>query len=153
MLGFSRWFVLITGIIWTGYGIVAAFYPEMIHKFTGIGIDNWPAEVEVRVWSLVTELALGMLAYHGWREPERYLGINLLIWTVVFTILVAFRFVGTWANHGSFALDLVSQFPPYNYHINTAYLYELPSMIVFIALWMRRDAILCDAATAYVPVR
>jgi len=141
MLKFSRWFVLITGIIWAGYGIVAGFYPEMIHQFTGIGIDNWPAEIEVRAWYFQTEVALGMLAYFGWSEPQKYLRINLFLWMVSFTILVAFRFAGTWVNNGSFAFDMAKQFPPFNYHINTAYVYELPSMLIFTYLWLRRDSI------------
>jgi hypothetical protein len=153
MLRFSRWFVLITGIIWTGYGIVAALHPEMIHQLTGIGIDNWPADVEVRAWYLVTELALGMLAYYGWREPEKYLGINLLIWAVVFTILVGFRFVGTWVNDGSFLLQPGAQHLPFSYHIGTAYLYELPSMLIFVFLWLRRGEFLFDTAPSRVAAR
>ena len=58
------------------------------------------------------------------------------------TILVGFRFVGTWVNHGSFALQPGAQYLPFNYHIGTAYLYELPSMLIFVFLWLRRDSIL-----------
>jgi len=140
-MSFGRWFVLITGIIWTGYGVACAFFPEIIGTLTGIGMDNWPADIEVRAWYLVTELGLGILAFYGWREPEKYLRINLLIWMVAFTLLVGFRFVGTWVNHGSFALQPGRQYLPYSYHIGTAYVYELPSMLVFVYLWLRRDAI------------
>jgi hypothetical protein len=80
---------------------------------------------------LVTELGLGILAFHGWREPERYLRINVFIWFVIFTLLVGFRFIGTWVHDGSFALHPGQQYLPYSYHIGTAYLYELPSMLIF----------------------
>ena len=141
MSSFARWFVLLTGIIWSGYGVACAFFPEIISTLTGIGIDNWAADVEVRAWYLVTEVALGMLAFYGWREPEKYLRLNVLIWMVVFTILVAFRFVGTWVNDGSFALQPGHEHLPYSYHIGTAYLYELPSMVIFVYLWLRRDSL------------
>lgn len=141
-MSFSRWFVLTTGIIWTGYGVACAIFPQIIGVLTGIGIDNWPADVEVRAWYLVTELGLGILAFYGWKEPERYLEINLLIWSTIFTILVGFRFGGTWVNHGSFALQPGAQYLPFNYHIGTAYLYELPSMLIFVLLWRRRHSIL-----------
>jgi hypothetical protein len=141
-MSFSRWFVLVTGIIWAGYGIACAFFPQIIGTLTGIGIDNWPADVEVRAWYLVTELGLGILAFHGWRDPARYLELNLLIWMIIFTILVGFRFIGTWANGGSFALQPGARYLPFSYHIGTAYLYELPSMLIFTVLWLRRDAIL-----------
>ena len=72
-MSFSRWFVLTTGIIWTGYGVACAIFPQIIGPLTGIGIDNWPADVEVRAWYLVTELGLGILAFYGWKDPERYL--------------------------------------------------------------------------------
>ena len=32
MLRFSRWFLLITGVIWAGYGLVAGLYPDMIRQ-------------------------------------------------------------------------------------------------------------------------
>jgi hypothetical protein len=133
-MAFARWFVLFTGIVWASYGVACAFFPEIIGTLTGIGIDNWPADIEVRAWYLATEIGLGILAFCGWKEPERYLRINLLIWLVVFTTLVGFRFVGTWVHGGTFALQFGSQYLPYSYHIGTAYLYELPSMLIFAYL-------------------
>ena len=82
-MSFSRWFVLTTGIIWVGYGVACAIFPQIIGTLTGIGMDNWPADVEVRAWYLVTELGLGILAFYGWKDPERYLEINLLIWSII----------------------------------------------------------------------
>ena len=152
MLTFSRRFLLLTGIIWMGYGIACAFFPRIISTLTGIGIDNWPAEIEVRAWYLVTEIGLGILAYYGWKEPEKYLWLNLLVWMVIFTMLVSFRFLGTWVNNGTFVLQTGTRFLPYNYHIGTAYLYELPSMLIFIVLWLKRDAMLSDAHS-HIPPR
>src|SRR4029450_1035219 len=86
-----------------------------------------------------------------WKDPERYLEINLLIWSIIFTILVGFRFVGTWVNDGSFALQPGAQYLPFSYHIGTAYLYELPSMLIFVCLWLRRDSILGARVAAARP--
>src|SRR5262249_17492398 len=65
---------------------------------------------------------------------------------------VSFRFLGTWVNNGTFVLQTGTRFLPYNYHIGTAYLYELPSMLIFIVLWLKRDAMLSDARS-HIPPR
>ena len=141
MTMFARVFVLITGIIWTGYGIAVMFVPEINSTLTGIGIDNWPAQLEVRSWYLVTELALGMLSWFAFTNPARYLRVTLLIWLVAFTLLVAFRFVGTWYYDSFFELRPGLEHLPYSYHIGTAYLYELPSMLVYWWLWISRERV------------
>lgn len=141
MQTFARYFVLITGLIWSGYGIAVLFRPDIISTITGIGIDNWPAQLEVQAWYLVTEIALGILSWYAYRQPERYLRIALLIWFLSFAQLVAFRFIGTWYHGGFFDLRVNPANLPYNYHISTAYLYELPSALIFFYLWCRREII------------
>lgn len=136
MKKFARVFVLITGIIWAGYGVAVVFWPQIISTLTGIVIDHWTASLEVQAWYLVTEIAFGMLAYHGWKEPEKYLQLNLLIWMVVFTLLVLFRFIGTWYYGSYFSFKPGLQYLPDSYHIATAYAYELPSMLIYIWLWL-----------------
>lgn len=146
MTQFARAFVLVTGIIWTGYGVAVVFDPSIISTLTGIAIENWPARLEVQSWYLVTELALGMLSWFAFTDPARYLRIALLIWLVAFTLLVAFRFIGTWYYQSFFDLRVGLEHLPYSYHIGTAYLYELPSMLVFAWLWVKRDRICPDSA-------
>jgi len=141
---FARIFVLITGIIWAGYGVAVLFFPEIISTITGIRIDNWPARLEVQSWYLVTEIALGTLSWFAFVEPQRYLRITLLIWLVAFTQLVLFRFIGTWYYDSFFDLRVGNEYLPYSYHIGTAYLYELPSMLVYVWLWLKRYIICTD---------
>lgn len=145
MTQFARIVVLLTGIIWSGYGVAVLCYPEIISTITGIGIDNWPARLEVQAWYLVTEVALGMLSWFAFRDPQRYLRITLLIWLVVFTQLVLFRFIGTWYHGSYFDIRVGPAHLPFSYHIATAWFYELPSMLVFAFLWRKR-ALICPEA-------
>ena len=147
MTHFARVFVLITGIIWAGYGVAVAFFPAIISTLTGIAIENWPARLEVQSWYLVTEVALGMLSWFAFTDPARYLRITLLIWLVAFTQLVAFRFIGTWHYQSFFDLRAGLEHLPYSYHIGTAYLYELPSMLVYAWLWLNRERICPEVAS------
>ena len=138
---FARFFVLLTGIIWAGYGIAVLFHPNIIAILTGANMDHWTASLEIQSFYLVTEIALCILAFHGWQQPQKYLRLNLLIWLITFTQLVLFRFIGTWYYDSYFDIRVGLAHLPDSYHIATAWFYELPSMLVFSVLWLKRDQI------------
>jgi hypothetical protein len=49
--------------------------------------------------------------------------------------------VSTWSlTAGVVRVGAGAQYLPFSYHIGTAYLYELPSMLIFVFLWLRRDS-------------
>ena len=139
MFTLAKTYLLVTAIVWSGYGVAVAFFPDIIVVLTGIGIEHWTADLEVRAWYLCTEIGLGILAFYGYKEPENYMKINFLIWMVIFTVLVAFRFAGTWYFESYWDLRPGLEHLPDSYHIATAYVYELPSMLLFIWFWIKRD--------------
>ena len=106
--------------------------------------NSWNVRKELLVGvDLCTEV--GILAFYGYKEPEKYMKLNFLIWMVIFTILVAFRFVGTWHFESYWNIRSGLEHLPDSYHIATAYVYEFPSMLLFIWFWIKRDELVPES--------
>lgn len=131
----------ITGLVWVGYGGWLFVYPEGL-AYTGYGLDNWSAIVEVKAMYGAVEFMLGVFALMGVFKPERYMHSALLVWFFIFSALIVGRVVGIIQYDGDWWMEFGADGLPAAYNPGALWFYEVPSAILSgIALWKTRHIV------------
>ncbi len=134
---FARAMLFLTAAVWTGYGLWLFVDPKGL-AYTGYGLDNWSAIVEVQAMYGGAEIALGIFTLLGALKPQRYMHSALLLWAMIYSSLAIGRLVGIGEWGGTYAVQFGVL--PDSYNPGSLWFLELPSAtLMWIALYLTRD--------------
>ncbi len=117
----ARGFLILTGIIFTGYGLYCIFNPMILNEYTGMGLADATALIEVRAMYGGLQCSLGLyLLFSGLQQTRAAQGL----------LVAVFMFAGL-AGARAYGLTVDSGDNGYNF---AAVIYESLSGVIALVL-------------------
>jgi hypothetical protein len=129
------WFLGFQGLVWTIYGAICLFYPQLLSTLAGLEQAHWSAGAEVRSMYGGAQMAIGVFALVGWRYRREHGRSAMIFFALLFGGLSVARTGAILAAGQSFVVAFGQM--PQSYNAGALLFFEIPMFV--IAMWLCRS--------------
>jgi hypothetical protein len=122
-----KMYLVISALVWTGYGIFCALSVESLKEVIGFGMLHWSAVIEIRAMYGGAQMGLGLFSIAALLMPREYAKPAVLLSVLIFTGLAVIRTYGLLVDGPGIGLVLDGSTAGYN--SGALWLFEVPMLV------------------------
>jgi hypothetical protein len=119
-------FLALNALVWTPYGLVLIFNPELLADMGVFDQSDWVEKVEVRAMYGGAQFAIGLYALIALLKPQQHAASATLFLTLLFVGLASTRFVGLMLEDAAELFALSAEMSASGYNSGALWFFEVP---------------------------